>query len=44
MLERREAKVFENPKKSIIMKGRKGSEVLNTLMREMHMMRGTGMS
>ena len=44
MLERREAKVIENPKKSIIMKGRKGSEVLNTLMREIHIMRGTDMS
>ena len=44
ILERRQAKVFENPKRSIIIKGRKGSETLNTLMRELHIMRGAGMS
>lgn len=40
----RAAKVIENPKKSIIMKGRKSSETLNTFMRELHMMRGMSMS
>ena len=40
----RAPKVFENPKKSFIMKGRKSSETLNELMKELHMMRGPGMS
>jgi ribosome production factor 2 len=44
ILERRAAKVVENPKRSIIIKGRKGSDTLNTLMRELHIMRGSGMS
>jgi ribosome production factor 2 len=44
ILESRQAKVIENPKKSFFMKGRKSSETLNTLMMEMHKMRGTGMS
>ena len=40
----RAPKVIENPKKSFIMKGRKSSETLNELMKELHMMRGPGMS
>lgn len=37
-------KLIENSKKSIIMKGRKSSEILNSLLRELHMMRGSEMS
>jgi hypothetical protein len=44
ILEKRAPKILENPKKSIIMKGKKSSEVLNQLLRELHMMRGTDMS
>jgi len=44
ILESRQAKVIENPKTSFFMKGRKSSETVNTLMLEMHKMRGSGMS
>ena len=44
LIERRQPKVIENPKKSIIMKGRKSSDTLNVLMKELHMMRGSNMS
>jgi len=44
ILENRAAKLFENPKRSVFLKGRKSSQTLNTLMRELHIMRGTGMS
>lgn len=44
ILELRMPKVVENPKKSIVMKGKKSSEILNTLLRELHAMRGTNLS
>ena len=44
ILELRAPKVVENPKKSIVMKGKKSSEILNSLLRELHAMRGTNMS
>jgi len=44
ILERKSAKLIENPKRSIIMKGKKSSETLNQLMRELHLMRGSDMS
>ena len=44
ILERRAPKILENPKKSIFMKGKKSSEVLNQLLRELHAMRGTDLS
>lgn len=43
-LEKRAPKLVENPKRSILMKGKKSSELLNTLMRELHAMRGNDMS
>ena len=44
MLEKKSAKLIENPKRSIILKGKKSSETLNQLMRELHLMRGSEMS
>jgi ribosome production factor 2 len=44
ILERKSAKLIENPKRSIILKGKKSSETLNQLMRELHQMRGSEMS
>lgn len=44
LLEKRQPKLVENPKKSFFMKGRKSSDTLNHLMRELHQLRGTGMS
>jgi ribosome production factor 2 len=44
MISRKEAKVVENPKKSILIKGRKSSEVINSLLQELHKMRGADMS
>jgi hypothetical protein len=41
---RREAKVIENPKRSFFMKGRKSSDTINTLLKEIHAIRGTEMS
>lgn len=43
-LENKASKVVENPKRSFFVKGRKSSETLNTLMRELHQMRGAEMS
>lgn len=42
--ENKAPKVIENHKRSIIIKGRKSSETLNTLLRELHVMRGSEMS
>ena len=42
--ESRQAKIIENPKRSIIMKGKKSSDTLNHLLRELHLMRGSEMS
>ena len=39
-----EAKVVENPKRSFFMKGRKSSDTINTLLKEIHAIRGTEMS
>ena len=36
ILERRAPRLVENTKKSVFMKGKKSSEVINTLMRELH--------
>ena len=44
ILDARAPKISENPKKSIVMKGKKSSATLNTLLRELHAMRGTNMS
>lgn len=44
ILDKRAAKLIENPKRSIIMKGKKSSEILNQLLREIHIMRGSDMS
>lgn len=44
ILDKRKALIKENPKRSVIMKGRKSSELLNTLLRELHAMRGSAMS
>lgn len=44
ILDKRKALIKENPKRSVIMKGRKSSELLNSLLRELHMMRGSAMS
>ena len=35
MLEKREPKVFENPKRCIIMKGRKSSQTINDLLKDL---------
>lgn len=43
-MERKSAKLIENPKRSILMKGKKSSETLNQLIRELHFMRGSDMS
>ncbi|MEY3496122.1 MAG: hypothetical protein RJA80_344 [Actinomycetota bacterium] len=40
VLESRKPKVVENPKTSFLMKGRKSSDTLNKLMREIHQLRG----
>jgi ribosome production factor 2 len=44
MLEKKQPLMKENPKRSVIMKGRKSSEILNSLLRELHIMRGSQMS
>lgn len=44
ILEKKKALLKENPKRSVIMKGRKSSELLNKLLRELHTMRGSEMS
>jgi hypothetical protein len=44
LLDKKKPLIKENPKRSVIMKGRKSSEVLNSLLRELHVMRGSGMS
>ena len=41
VIESRAPKITENPKRSLIIKGRKSSETLNVLMRELHIMRGS---
>jgi hypothetical protein len=38
-LELREAKIVENQKKLMIMKGRKGSEVINQVLRDLNVLR-----
>jgi ribosome production factor 2 len=35
MLEKREPKLIENPKKCIIMKGRKSSQTINDLLKDL---------
>ncbi len=35
---------MENVKRSIVMKGKKSSESINQLLRELHLMRGSDMS
>lgn len=44
ILEKKQSLLKENPKRSVIMKGRKSSEILNNLLRELHLMRGSEMS
>ena len=44
ILEARKPKLIENPKKSFLMKGHHSSETINTLLRELHVMRGDEMS
>ena len=44
ILEKREAKLIENNKRSIIMKGHKSSETINSLLKDIHVLRGTDMS
>lgn len=39
MLEMRAPKIFENAKRLMIMKGRKGSETINELMKDLNLMR-----
>ena len=40
MLERRESKLIENPKRCIIMKGRKSSQTINDLLKDLQLMKG----
>lgn len=42
--ENKESKVVENDKKSIILKGNKSSEIINSLLRELHSCRGNDLS
>jgi ribosome production factor 2 len=44
ILEMRKPKLIENPKRSFVMKGHKSSETINTLLQQIHMMRGPDMS
>jgi len=44
ILENKAPKIKENPKRSLFMKGRKSSDTINTLMQELHKMRGSDMS
>ena len=44
LLDKKKPLLKENPKRSVIMKGRKSSELLNNLLRELHQMRGSSMS
>jgi len=44
IVENRAAKLIENVKKSFIMKGHKSSETINSLLKELHTMRGADMS
>lgn len=43
-LQKREAKIIENDKKSVFLKGQKSSLTVNTCMRDLHMMRGGDLS
>ena len=40
LLEKREPQLIENPKRCIIMKGRKSSQTINDLLKELQMMKG----
>ena len=40
ILEAKAPKIFENPKTSIFIKGNKSSEVINMLLKELHLLRG----
>ncbi len=40
VLEKRESKLIENPKRCIIMKGRKSSQTINDLLKEVQLMKG----
>ena len=38
-MELKEAKIFENEKRLMIMKGRKGSQVINQLLKDLNLLR-----
>ena len=40
VLEKREAKVQENPKRCMLMKGRKSSKTINDLLKDLQLMKG----
>ena len=40
IMEKREAKLIENPKRMMIMKGRKSSQTINDLMKDIQLMKG----
>ena len=40
ILEKRESKVKENPKRCMIMKGRKSSKTINDLLKDLQLMKG----
>jgi hypothetical protein len=44
IIEKRAAKLIENTKRSFVMKGHKSSETINSLLKELHTMRGADMS
>jgi|TARA_B110000285_G_C15032801_1_gene567646 ribosome production factor 2 len=44
IIENREAKIIENPKKSIVLKGSKTSQMVSDLMKDLHMIRGSEVS
>ena len=44
ILESKEAQLFEGPKKSIILRGKKTSQEVLDLMKDLHMQRGTDLS
>ena len=44
ILEHKASKVVENPKRMMIMKGRKGSEVINELLKDLNLLRHKNMN
>ena len=44
IVEEREAKIVENPKKSILVKGNKTSQIVSDLIKDLHTLRGSDVS